>query len=111
MAKRPEAHPCYAARWQFGWQGEAVASNIAQRVFSEIRKIAGSDIPLPERRADAAKTIAQFKTDLAAAHLQPKLAEEQKENLRRVLQRAATRHDFTAEQNSVYAGALDVLMR
>ena len=55
-----------------------MASTMAQQVFSEIRKIAGSDIPLPERRADAAKRIDQFKTDLAAAHLQPKLAEEQK---------------------------------
>jgi hypothetical protein len=38
------------------------------------------------------------------------LAEEQKESLRRVLQRAATRHDLTAEENSVYAEALDALM-
>ena len=87
-----------------------MASSMAQQVFSEIRKIAGSDISLAERRVDAAKRIDQFKTDLAAGHLQTKLAEEQKESLRRALQRAATRRDLTAEQNCIYSEALDALM-
>jgi len=84
---------------------------MAQQVFSEIRKIAGSDIPLPERRAEVAKRIDQFKADLAVTHLMPRVAEEQKENLRRVLQRAVTRHDLTAEQSSIYVETLDFLMR
>jgi len=87
-----------------------VASIIAQEVLWEIRKIARSEIPLPERRAEAAKRIEQFKADLAAARRQPKVAERQKESLRRTLQRTAARHDLTAEENNVYTEALDVLM-
>jgi hypothetical protein len=93
-----------------GWQGEAVASIIAQQVLSEIRKIVRSDIPLSERRAAAAKRISQFQADLAVARVQPEVAEGQKESLRRVLQRATTRHDLTIEENSVYAEALDALI-
>jgi hypothetical protein len=87
-----------------------VASIIAQEVLWEIRKIARSDIPLPERRAEAAKRIDQFKGDLAAVRHQPGAPEKQVESLRRTLQRAAACHDLTAEENSVYAKALDVLM-
>jgi hypothetical protein len=87
-----------------------VASIIAQEVLREIRKIARSDIPLPERRAEAAKRINQFEADLAAASVWRVVPEKQKESLRRTLQRAAARHDLTAEENSVYAEALEVLM-
>jgi hypothetical protein len=87
-----------------------VASIIAQEVLREIRKIARSDIPLPERRAEAAKRIDQFKADLAVASVWRGAPERQKESLRRTLQRAAARHDLTAEENSVYSEALDVLM-
>ena len=87
-----------------------MASIIAQEVLWEIRKIARSEIPLPERRAKAAKRIDQFKGDLAAVRHQPGVPEKKKESLRRTLQRAAARHDLTAEENSVYAEALDVLM-
>jgi hypothetical protein len=87
-----------------------VASIIAQEVLWEIRKIARSEIPLPERRAEAAKRIEQFKTDLAAASVWRVVPERQKESLRRTLQRAAARHDLTAEENSVYAEALDALI-
>src|SRR4029077_9695952 len=55
---------CYAAWWQSGERGKSVASIIAQEVLWEIRKIARSEIPLPERRAKAAKRIDQFKGDL-----------------------------------------------
>jgi len=96
--------------WQFGWRGDAVASTSAQQVFSEIGRIAHSDLPLRRRRADAAKRIKQFKVDLAVARVQPSAAETLKENLRRVLQRGATLHNLTTEQNSVYARALDVLV-
>jgi hypothetical protein len=87
-----------------------VASIIAQEVLLDIRKIARSDIPLPERRAEAAKRIDQFKADLAAVSVRRGAPEKQVESLRRTLQRAAARHDLTAEENSVYAEALDVLM-
>ena len=87
-----------------------MASIIAQEVLSEIRKIARSDIPLPERRAEPAKRIEQFKADLAAASVWRGVPERQKESLRRTLQRAAARHDLTTEENSVYAEALDVLI-
>ena len=87
-----------------------MASIVGQEVFSEIRKIARSDLPLPERCAEATKRINQFKADLAAARRQPKVAERQKESLRRTLQRTAARHDLTAEENNVYTEALDVLM-
>jgi hypothetical protein len=87
-----------------------VASIIGQKVFSEIRNIARSDIPLPERRAEAAKRIDQFKGDLAAVRHQPGVPEKQVESLRRTLQRTAARHDLTAEENNVYTEALDVLM-
>jgi len=79
-------------------------------VFSEIGRIAQSDLPRWERRAEAAKRIDQFKADLVVARIQPREAERLKENLRRTLQRGATSHDLTAEENSVYAEALDVLM-
>jgi hypothetical protein len=87
-----------------------MASTIAQQVLSEIGKIARSDAALPERCAEATKRINQFKADLAVARVQPREAEKHKENLPRTLQRAATHHDLTAEENSVYAQALDVLM-
>jgi hypothetical protein len=87
-----------------------VASIIAQEVLLDIRKIARSDIPLPERRAEVAKRIDQFKADLAAVSVRRGVPERQKESLRRTLQRTVTRHDLTAEENSVYAEALDVLM-
>ena len=87
-----------------------MASIIAQQVLSEIRTIARSDASLPERRAEVTKRIDQFKTDLAATRAQPRQVEKQKESLRRTLQRAATHHDLTADENSVYAEALDVLM-
>ena len=90
--------------------GETVAVITGQQVFSEIRKIARLDAPLAKRRAEAAKRVKQFKADLAAVRHQPGAAEGQKENLRRVLQRAATRHDLTTEENSIYAEALDALM-
>jgi hypothetical protein len=86
-----------------------VASIVGQKVFSEIRKIARSDLPLPERCAEAAKRINQFKADLAAVRHQPEVAERQRESLRRTLQRTAARHDLTAEENSVCTEALDVL--
>ncbi len=47
---------------------------------------------------------------LSAAHVLSVEAEKQKESLRRTLQRAAARHDLKAEENSVYAEALEVLM-
>ena len=72
--------------------------------------IARSDFPLPERCAKAAKRIDQFKGDLAAVCHQPGVPEKQVESLRRTRQMAAARHDLTAEENSVYAKALDVLM-
>jgi chromosome segregation ATPase len=87
-----------------------MASTLAQQVNAEIGKLARSDIPLAKRRAEAAKRIDQFKADLAEVRHQPGAAEGQKENLRRVLQRAATRHDLTTEENSIYAEALDALM-
>ena len=87
-----------------------MASIIAQEVLWEIRKIARSEIPLPERRAGAAKRIDQLKADLAAVCDQPGVPEKQVESLRRTLQRTAARHDLTAEENSVYAESLDVLM-
>jgi hypothetical protein len=87
-----------------------VASTSAQQVFSEIGRFAQSDLPLRKRRAEAAKRIKQFKVDLAIARIQPREAETLKENLRRVLQRGATQHNLTTEQNSVYVAALDVLM-
>jgi hypothetical protein len=83
---------------------------MAQQVFSEIRRAARLDERLAKRRAEAAKTTDQFKIDLAAASVRRGVPERQKESLRRKLQRAATRHDLTTEENSVYAGALDVLM-
>ena len=86
-----------------------MASIIGQKVFSEIREIARSNLPLPERCAEAAKRINQFRSDLAAAPHQPEVAERQKESLRRTLQRTAARHDLTAQENSVYTEALDVL--
>jgi len=79
-------------------------------VYSEIGRIAQSDLPLRERRAEAAKRINQFKADLVVALIQPKEAERLKENLRRVLQRGASQHKLTAEVNSVFVEALDVLM-
>jgi hypothetical protein len=79
-------------------------------VLSEIAEIARLRVPLSERRAEARKRINQFKADLAAASDQPKKAEKQKESLRKTLQRGATSHDLTAEENSVYSGALDVLI-
>src|SRR5260370_68141 len=100
----------YAVRWQSGQRGKSVASIIAQEVLWEIRKIARSEIPLPERRAEAAKRIEQFEADLAAASVRRGVPERQKERLRRTLQRSAARHDLTTEENSVYAEALDVLM-
>jgi len=87
-----------------------VASIVAQQVLSEIGKIAGSDAPLPQRRAEATTRINQFKVDLVAAHVQPREADKQKESLRRTLQRGATHHGLSSELNSVYAKALDVLM-
>jgi hypothetical protein len=87
-----------------------VSSIIAQRVLSEIGKIARSDAPLRERRANATTRINQFKADLAAAQVQPRQAEKQKESLRRTLQRAATDHSLAAEETSVYVEALDALM-
>ena len=87
-----------------------MTSTIAQQVLLAIWKIARSRAPLPERRAEATKRINQFKADLAADRAQPTEAEKHKENLRRTLQRGATRHDLTAEENGVYAEALDVLM-
>jgi len=87
-----------------------LASTSAQRVYSEIGRIAQSDLPLRERRAEAAKRINQFKADLVVALIQPKEAERLKENLRRVLQRGASQHKLTAEVNSVFVEALDVLM-
>ena len=87
-----------------------MASIIAQEVLSEIRMIARSDIPLPERCAAAAERIEQFKADLAAASVRRGVPERQKESLRRTLQRSAACHDLTTEENSVYAEALDVLM-
>jgi len=95
---------------QRGWQRDTVASTSAQRVYSEIGRIAQSGVPLQEQRAEAAKRINQFKADLVVALIQPREAERLKENLRRTLQRGATQHDLTAEENSVYAQALDVLM-
>jgi hypothetical protein len=108
--RRRGAGPWYGVRWQFGWQGNAVASVSAQRVFLEIGKIARADLPLRKRLAEGAKRINQFKADLAIARIQPREAAMLKENLRRTLQRGATKHDLTMEQNSVYAEALDVLM-
>jgi hypothetical protein len=87
-----------------------VSSIIAQEVLSEIRKIARSNIPLPDRRAEAAKRIEKFKADLAAAGVRRGVPERQRESLRRTLQRSAARHDLTTEENSVYSEALDVLM-
>jgi hypothetical protein len=88
----------------------SVASIIAQEVFGEIRKIARSVIPLPKRRAEATTRINQFKADLAAARHLLGVPEKQKENLRRMLQRGATQHDLTGEENNIYAEALDLLM-
>ena len=79
-------------------------------MFLEIGKIARTDLPLGKRRAEAAKRINQFKADLAVARIHPIGAATLKEDLRRMLQRGATQHDLTIEQNSVYAEALDVLM-
>jgi hypothetical protein len=79
-------------------------------VFSEIGRLAHEDLPLRKRHAKAAKRINQFKADLAAARIEQREAATLKENLRRTLQRGATQHDLTIEQNSVYAEALDVLM-
>ena len=104
------AAPCYSVRWQFGWRGNAVASTSAQRVYSEIGRIAQLGVPLRERRAEAAKRINQFKADLVVARIQPREAERLKENLRRTLQRGASQHELTAEVNSVFVEALDVLM-
>ena len=87
-----------------------MANTSAQRVYSEIRRIARSGVPLRVQRAEAANRIYQFKTDLVVARIQPREAETLKENLRRVLQRGAMQHDLTAEENSIYAKALDVLM-
>ena len=90
--------------------GRAVTSTIAQQLFFEVRGIARSDAPLSERRAEARKRINQFAAALSAARILPAEAEKQRESLRRTLQRAATQHDLTAEENSVYAEALEVLM-
>jgi hypothetical protein len=87
-----------------------VSSIIAQQVLSEIGKIARSDAPLRERRANATTRINQFKADLAAAHVQPRQAENRKESLRRTLQRAAMDHSLAAEETSVFAEALDALV-
>jgi len=87
-----------------------VASILSQRVLLEIRKIAQSRFAIPKRRAEAANRINQFKADLAAAPVEQGVRDRLQENLRRTLQRAATQHDFSADENSVYAEALDVLM-
>ena len=87
-----------------------MASTSAQRVFAEIGTIAQSKLALGKRRMEAAKRINQFKGDLAVARIQPREAAQLKENLRRTLQRGATQHDLTTEQNSVYAEPLDVLV-
>jgi len=63
-----------------------------------------------KRRAEAANRIDQFKADLAAAPVEQGVRDRLQENLRRTLQRGATQHDLTAEENSVYAEALNVLM-
>ena len=91
-------------------QGETVAIITGQQVFSEVRRVARLDAPLAKRRAEAAKRVNQFKASLAAASVWREAPERQKESLRRKLQRAATRHDLTTEENSVYAEALDALM-
>jgi hypothetical protein len=87
-----------------------VASTFAQQLIVEIRKIARSHAPLSERRAAAAKRINQFIADLAVAGVQPSVAKQLKESLRRTLQRSASHHDLTAQENSVFAEALDVLL-
>ena len=87
-----------------------MASTSAQQVFLEIGRIAHEDLPLRKRCAESAKRINQFKADLAVARIHPRGAATLKEDLRRMLQRGATQHDLTIEQNSVYAEALDVLM-
>ena len=87
-----------------------MASIIAQRVFLEIKTIARSDASLQERRAKAARRIDQFKAEFAAALVWPIDTVKQIESLRKALQRAATQHNLTAEENSVYAEALEVLM-
>jgi hypothetical protein len=89
--------------------GEAVSSIVAQQVLSEIGKIARSDCPLQKRREEATTRINQFKADLAA-QVQPRQADQQKESLRRTLQRAAMDHSIAAEATSVYGEALDALM-
>jgi len=93
-----------------GLQSEPVASIVPQHVFSEIRLVARSHAPLAERRVEAASRVTQFKADLAVAGLQPRVSEHQIESLRRTLQRAATHHDLSADENNIYAVALDVLI-
>ena len=78
-----------------------MAGTSAQRVYSEIGRIAQSDLSLREQRAEAAKRIDQFKADLAVARIEPRGAATLEENLRRTLQRGATQHDLTSEQNGV----------
>jgi len=87
-----------------------VASILSQRVLSEIRTIAHSDVSLPKRRGEAANRVGQFKADLAAAPIEQGVRDRLQESLRRTLQRATTSHDLTAEENSVYVKALDVLI-
>jgi hypothetical protein len=97
---------CYGV----GWQGQSVASIISQQVLSEIREIARSRLGLPKRRAEAANRIHQFKADLAAAPIEQAMRDRLQEILRRTLQRGGMQHDLTAEENSAYAQALNVLM-
>ena len=87
-----------------------MASILSQRVLLEIRKIAQSRVALPKRHAEAANRINQFKADLAAAPVEQGVRDRLQENLRRTLHRAATSHELTGEENSVYAEALDVLI-
>jgi hypothetical protein len=86
-----------------------VASIVAQQVFSDIRRVALSSLPLSVRRLEAASRINQFKADLAAAAVSAGVRDRLKESLRRTLQRTATQHDLGADQTSVYAKALDAL--
>jgi hypothetical protein len=59
---------------------------------------------------EAANRVGQLKADLAAAPIEQGVRDRLQENLRRTLQRTATQHDLTAEENGVYVKALDVLM-
>jgi hypothetical protein len=86
-----------------------MASIVASFVFSGIEVIARAGNPLPDRRAKAAQRISQFDTDLAASGRPAGMAEERRNQLRAMLEEAASNRNRPSDERSVYRNALDRL--